>query len=202
MLAYSAAVFDNHGNFKSFGDTKFVPEIEPSKFKKIVEASENYQNHQEVIEKILGLVEKEIYTESEPYHHIAFPDDNGQTSYYSSNVTSTDAKKIDEFCQHEKISPLNTRLFKIKENVRRFLNIELSYQEFELKIASQYADPAKTSYLKTYEFQGLTVHVTAADFSDIMAQVVSNLEKAYYYASNDHQRNMIRDYVEHFRYGE
>lgn len=98
MLAYSAAVFDNHGNFKSFGDTKFVPEIEPEKFKKVVQAADSYETHKEVIEKILGLIEKEIYTEAEPYYHIAFPDKNGQTSYYSSNVTEADAKKIDEFC--------------------------------------------------------------------------------------------------------
>lgn len=28
LLAYSAAVFNNCGNFKSFGDTKFVPELD------------------------------------------------------------------------------------------------------------------------------------------------------------------------------
>ena len=77
MLAYSAAVFDNHGNFKSFGDTKFVPEIEKEKFKTVVHSSDNYETHSEIIEKILGLVEKEVYTETEPYHHIGFPDDNG-----------------------------------------------------------------------------------------------------------------------------
>jgi len=47
----------------------------------------------------------------------------------------------------------------------------------------------------------LKVHVTAGDFSDIMGQVVSALEKAYHYSANDNQRNMIRDYIEHFRFG-
>ena len=88
MLAYSAAVFDNHGNYRSFGDTKFVPELEPEKFEAVVRASESYQTHQEVIDKILGLISKEVFTESEPYYHIGFPDKGGQTSYYSSNVTS------------------------------------------------------------------------------------------------------------------
>ncbi len=68
MLAYSAAVFDNHGNFKSFGDTKFVPELEKEKFKSLIQASDSYKTHQEVIEQILGLIEKEVYTESEPYY--------------------------------------------------------------------------------------------------------------------------------------
>ena len=45
MLAYSAAVFTNCGNYKSFGDTKFVPELGPEAFKKIVKSSENYKSH-------------------------------------------------------------------------------------------------------------------------------------------------------------
>ena len=44
--------------------------------------------------------------------------------------------------------------------------------------------------------------MTAGDFSEIMAKVVANLEQAYYYASNENQRSMIRAYVEHFKYGE
>lgn len=42
MMAYSAAVFQNCGNYKSFGDTKFVPEIDPDAFKQFVRAAENY----------------------------------------------------------------------------------------------------------------------------------------------------------------
>ena len=60
-----------------------------------------------------------------------------------------------------------------------------------------------TPYLKTYtEESGLTVHVVAGDFAEIMGKVVQNLEKSYDFASNDHERNMIRDYIEHFRFGE
>ena len=35
---YAAAVFQNCGNFKSFGDTKFVPELHPHKFRTLVQA--------------------------------------------------------------------------------------------------------------------------------------------------------------------
>lgn len=53
MLAYSAAVLQNCGNYKAFGDTKFVPELEPEKFKKIVECGQNYETHKAVIDKII-----------------------------------------------------------------------------------------------------------------------------------------------------
>jgi hypothetical protein len=69
---------------------------------------------------------------------LGFRDDNGTTSYYSSNVTSADAKKVDDFCQATKISPLNTRLIKLGEH------------EYELRIASAVASADVTPYLKTY----------------------------------------------------
>jgi len=115
---------------------------------------------------------------------LGFRDNNGTTSYYSSNVTSDDAKKVDEFCQANKISPLNTRLIKLSEN------------EFELRIASSESSTEKTPYLKTYSHnlgngETIKVHVKAADFSEIMHKVVQALEQSYNYAANDNQRNMI-----------
>lgn len=80
-------------------------------------------------------IEREIYTEDEPFARIGFRDENnGTTSYYSSNITKDDAKMIDEWCQELNISPLNTRLIKNSET------------EFELLIASQAA--SKTDYIR------------------------------------------------------
>ena len=98
MCVYVAAVFQNCGNYSSFGDKKFVPELDSDKFKAIIKASKAYKTHASIIDNILTLTEREIYIEEEPLKHIAFPDKNGQTSYYSSNCTSDDANFIDEFC--------------------------------------------------------------------------------------------------------
>jgi len=126
MLAYCAAVFQNCGNYKSFGDTKFVPECDSDSFKQIVRSCENYEIHKDLIETILEKIEKEVYTEEEPFSRIGFRDENnGTTSYYSSNVTKADAKLIDEWCQELKISPLNTRLFKTDDKVCQLLVINI-----------------------------------------------------------------------------
>ena len=96
------------------------------------------------METIMEKIEDEVYMEDEPFYRIGFRDDNnGTTSYYSSNITKAEAEKIDAWCQEIGISPLNTRLFKTKPNV------------YELRIASQFADPAKTPYLKTFEKDGI-----------------------------------------------
>lgn len=141
-------------------------------------------------------IEKEVYCEEDPFKILGFRDNNGTTSYYSSNVTSKDAALLDEFCQSIKLSPLNTRLFKISET------------EFDLRIASSEVSGEKTPYLKTYPYRSqdgsreITVHVTAGDFSEIMGKLVQELEQSHKYVANENQRNMLRDYIEHFRFGE
>jgi hypothetical protein len=40
------------------------------------------------------------------------------TAYYSSNIKKADASKVNDFLQEKKISALNTRLFKLADNVR------------------------------------------------------------------------------------
>lgn len=91
-------MFNNCGNYKSFGDSKFVPQIPESKFKQIIQASESYTQYAEVLDNLWNSIAKEVYFEENPLKQIGFPDAGGHTSYYSSNITSEDAKFIDEFC--------------------------------------------------------------------------------------------------------
>ena len=42
FMAYCAAVFNNCGNFRSFGDTKFVPELSQEALEKILKACDSY----------------------------------------------------------------------------------------------------------------------------------------------------------------
>lgn len=43
-------------------------------------------------------------------------DQDGSTSYYSSNITKEEAEIVTKFLESEDISPLNTRVLKHKEN--------------------------------------------------------------------------------------
>ena len=44
-----------------------MPELSPEKLRSVVKASEAYETHQEVIDKILEMIEKEMYAEEDPY---------------------------------------------------------------------------------------------------------------------------------------
>lgn len=49
FMAYAAGVFNNCGNYRSFGDTKFVPQISEDKFWQIVQCSKNYLDHKGIL---------------------------------------------------------------------------------------------------------------------------------------------------------
>ena len=44
--------------------------------------------------------------------------------------------------------------------------------------------------------------VTAADFSGFMTKVVENLVEAEKYTANPNQKQMLQNYIEHFKYGD
>jgi hypothetical protein len=45
--------------------------------------------------------------------------------------------------------------------------------------------------LKEYDYEGLKIKVVAADFTEIMAKVVSALESAAPHVANENQKKMI-----------
>lgn len=95
-----------------------MPQISPQVFRSVIDKNP-------LLADIWSSIEREVYFEENPLGRIGFRDENGQTSYYTANVTSKDAKFVDDFCQSKNISPLNTRLFKNDDG------------SFELKICSQ-----------------------------------------------------------------
>ena len=42
FLMYSAAFFSNFGNYKSFGDTKFIPDLPMELLQRLIESSDAY----------------------------------------------------------------------------------------------------------------------------------------------------------------
>jgi len=175
MTAYSACVFNNCGNFRSFGDTKFVPEFDLETFTKFVKASGAYGTHKEQIDNIMDKISKEIYSEEDPLYRIGFKDENnGCNSYYSSNITKAEAKMIDDWCQEIDVSPLNTRLLKTGE------------KDYEMKIASSMSDANVTKYLKKYTKEdGTTLTLTACDFKSFMESMVESFKKATEYTRDE-----------------
>ncbi|CAI2387725.1 unnamed protein product [Moneuplotes crassus] len=190
FLAYSAGVFNNCGNYRSFGDTKFVPQIPEDKFWEIIQASKNYSIFENEITNIWTNINLEVYNEDPPYFKIGWSNNQENSSYYSSNITKEEATMIDSFMKENNISPLNTRLIKTSDG-------------FEVKLASTNNRlEEELPYLKNYTYQGQKIKITRGDFSWAMNEIAKNLKQAKFYAANDTQKQMLDHYVKNFISGD
>ena len=122
FIAYVAGFYSNMGNYHSFGHSKFVPEMDQAKFRAIILSNPLYENTQQdqgmykqYVDRILPLVEREVFSLEKPFSQLGFPEEGGVTGYFSPSMTSADLAAIRGFLGDRKISPLNTRAFKIKQ---------------------------------------------------------------------------------------
>jgi dipeptidyl-peptidase-3 len=185
LLNYAAMFLGNSGNYKSFGDQKFIPRLDVTEFEKIVLASKN-----QTALNLFNKCKKAMYSVEEDELELGFAHKPGQktcSSYYSENVTKEDAMFISKFLQEKNISGINTRVFKTQNGDKT---------EFEVRIAS-----ARTKENGVYPYEGTTIRVITGDFADALKIVAQNLEKAIPFAANENQVQMHKKYVDHFLYG-
>jgi len=60
---YCSAVLNNCGNYKSFGDTKFVPDVSEETFTKFLTVSNNYKNpyYKKIINELWSDIKLEVF---------------------------------------------------------------------------------------------------------------------------------------------
>ncbi|KAJ3348765.1 hypothetical protein HDU83_001043 [Entophlyctis luteolus] len=170
-------------NFKSFGDTKFIPNVRKDEFQKAVVASGSASAL-----KAFEALKDEIYSLDPPNSlHIGFPADGHVTGYYSQDITKEDVQVVQAILEANSILPLNTRLFKTAPNT------------FTLKVASASTGKGKT--LKSAD--GVTtVDVEFGDFQPQMFKAAMALRFAAEHTNNETQRQMMAKYVENFETGD
>jgi len=178
-LQYSAQFLGNLGNYKSFGDTKFIPRLPKASFERIVKASGRPE-----VERLFSECADRMYALSpESVLMLGYPPSHCST-YYSANVVKEEIDLVQRFLESKNINVYNTRLFKNDQG------------EFVVKFASGEVLPSSK-----HVFEGKTIRMEYGDYQKEMAQIADALHKAIPYAANEHQRNMLEKYVESFRTG-
>lgn len=129
----------------------------------------------------------------------------GISTYYSANVTKSDAERVQRFTESLKITQLyNSRLFKlVKPDGSVLFQVRLASAESG-NVSSGGGDGGAAELAaigRVHEFEGQRIEVVRGDHAPLMARVVANLEKAVEFAANDTQKAMIRKYAESFRTG-
>ncbi|GAB1302019.1 Dipeptidyl peptidase 3 [Apodemus speciosus] len=197
FLVYAAGVYSNMGNYKSFGDTKFVPNLPKEKLERVILGSKAAQQQPEEVRDLWQTCGELMFSLEPRLRHLGLGKE-GVTTYFSGDCTMEDAKLAQDFLDSQNLSAYNTRLFKVAGQGGK--------SHYEVRLASVLnTDPALdselTSKLKRYEFQGNHFQVTRGDYAPILQKVVEHLEKAKAYAANSHQEQMLAQYVESFTQG-
>ncbi|XP_038620187.1 dipeptidyl peptidase 3-like isoform X1 [Tachyglossus aculeatus] len=197
FLVYAAGIYSNMGNYKSFGDTKFVPNLPKEKLEQLVLGSQAAREHPEEIGELWKTCRDPMFSLEPRQCHLGLGDE-GITTYFSGNCTLEDAKLAQSFLDAQNLSAYNTRLFKELDEQGKPL--------YEVRLASVLSgdsapDSDVTPKLKSSEFKGCHFRVTRGDYAPILKKVVEHLEKAKAYAANSHQEQMLAQYIASFTHG-
>ncbi|OAA44692.1 dipeptidyl peptidase III [Beauveria brongniartii RCEF 3172] len=193
LLEYSVQVLGNLGNYKSFGDAKFLPRCSVKTVDAIAalvpEAAKHYEK-----------CKAAIFDHSQQSKmHLGFLDDGHTTTYYpdSDDITKADIEAVNTWMADKNLLPENTRLRKKSDG-------------FEILIASAITSPPTegTDIGKQTEFtvedghlKGKSIKLIFGDYSNEMASIAKNLEHAAENAANENQKNMHLAYAKAFSTG-
>ncbi|CAO2650273.1 Nn.00g015650.m01.CDS01 [Neocucurbitaria sp. VM-36] len=187
-LDYTAQFLGNNGNYKSFGDSKFVPRLEPRQLKALATVSKDTLS-------LYGKFKDAIYAGNDVAKlHLGYPGSGHVSTYYpdSPSITKEEIAVVSDFLESKGLLPENTRVRKTGDG-------------YEVLIASALDQPsAEQRDLKESEWSlddGKKVKLVFGDYSKEMDTIAHHIEEAKKYAANDHETEMMEQYSKSFRTG-
>nr|CAD7401438.1 unnamed protein product [Timema poppensis] len=74
FLVYSSVFFSNSGNYKGFGDTKFVPNLPVDQLEVLLKTSKAWNSEPEALQSLWDRVKGPLYSLSEREKQLSYPD--------------------------------------------------------------------------------------------------------------------------------
>ncbi|OJD38748.1 dipeptidyl peptidase iii [Diplodia corticola] len=191
FLDYAAQFLGNAGNYKSFGDSKFIPRLETRQLKALATLTpESLQQYERFKDDIFA--DKSVES-----MHLGYPDAGHLSTYYpdSPSITKDEITTISDFLESKRLLPENTRVRKTKDG-------------FEVLIASSLSSPSKdqrdipeSEWELDGKLKGKKLKLVFGDYSKEMATIADAIKKARQYASNDTEKSMLDAYEKSFTTG-
>ena len=197
FLNYATQFLGNAGNYKGFGDSKFVPRCSPETIEALATA---VPKAKEVLEAAKIPVAAFFATTDNPAKmHLGFPDKGHLSTYYpdSPDITQDEIEQISSLMAEKKLLPENTRLKKTKDG------------NFQLLIASGLAKPPPEGgdagpddvFDLGGKLSGKKLELVYGDHIEEMAKIALHIKKAGLNAANDRQKQMMDEYAKSFGNG-
>lgn len=193
FLEYATQFLGNGGNYKSFGDAKFIPRASPKVIEALAGAS---QKTKELLEKTKAGGGMYATKDAAPMH-FGYPPH--MSTYYpdSPSITKEEIELVGQFLDQKRLLPENTRLRKTEKG------------DFEVLIASALKSPPPdacdvgeiTKWELDGRLKGKTLSLIYGDHIEEMAKIALNIKKAEQNAANETQRKMHEEYAKAFSTG-
>lgn len=196
FLEYAAQFLGNCGNYKGFGDSKFIPRLPVSALEALASiTSETKAAFQKANTTGGGIYE----TSEQSMMHLGYPTSGHMTTYYpdSPTITKDEITTIGNLMEKKGLALENTRIRKTTSG------------DFELLIASGISNPPvrdrDLGELSTFELdgslKGKTVRLVFGDYLEEMAKISHSIKQAERNAANDNQKQMLESYARSFGTG-
>ncbi|KAK3383378.1 putative dipeptidylpeptidase III [Lasiosphaeria ovina] len=191
FLQYAAQFLGNSGNYKSFGDSKFIPRCPESVFAALASTSPDAKKH-------YTATKGAIFSSDKPgLLHLGFPDDGHLTTYYpdSPDITKDEIEAVSKWMQAKGLLPENTRLRKTQGGV-----YELLIASGKTNIPSEGGDIGGETEYQVSEgpLDGKTIKLVYGDHAPEMAAIAGFIKKAADNAENETQEKMHLAYAKSF----
>lgn len=198
FLEYAAQFLGNAGNYKGFGDSKFIPRCAPEDITSLASSSISTEAKQLLQES--GILKSMFADKDKPaLMHLGFPDLGHLSAYYpdSPDISQEEIKAVNDFLGAKKILHENTRVRKSKNG------------DFEVLIASalqrpppEGSDAGKGSeWVMDGKLQGKKLTLLFGDYINELAKIALEIKKAGLNAANDTQRKMMDEFAKSFGTG-
>lgn len=180
-LEYASQFLSNLGNYKSFGDKKFIPRISVEDFEKIVKLSNADL-------ELFNEIKEPLYSIDEKSSLLGFPSEGHVSGYYFGDLSKKNIDVVKKVLADHKVLYENLRIKKISET------------EFIILVASELTNN-KTTYPNEIEADGIKLTLKFGDHSKEFTKIIENIKKAKEVSANETQAKMIDAYVESFETG-
>ncbi|KAL8736294.1 MAG: hypothetical protein Q9166_000449 [cf. Caloplaca sp. 2 TL-2023] len=196
FLEYATQFLGNLGNYKGFGDSKFVPRCSPDTIEALASAAPTAK---QALDRSNVTVAAFYATSAPGKMHLGFPDKGHLSAYYpdSPSITQDEIEHISALMAVKKLLPENTRLKKTEDD------------NFQLLIASGLGKPPPeggdagpdTVFDLSGKLAGKKLSLVFGDHVEELAKIALHIKKAGLDAANDTQKRMMDEYAKSFGSG-